>query len=82
MNYEIIRSNRKTIAAEIKKGELIIRAPLFATNRDIQSFIKKKDRWIKKHLAESQKKQKEIDSLHKLSSEEIQTLTDRAKQAK
>ena len=80
MNYEIIRSNRKTIAAEIRKGELIIKAPLFATNRDIRVFIKKKERWIKKHLAESQKKQKEIESLHKLSPEEIKTLTDRAKQ--
>ena len=40
MEFEVIRSNRKTMGAEIKGNKLIIRAPLQATNEDMQAFGK------------------------------------------
>ena len=79
MQYELIRTNRKTIAAEIKQGRLIIRAPLLATNREIDSFVRKKKKWIETHLEEAQKKQKTLESLHKLTPEEVRALTEKAK---
>lgn len=37
MTYELIRSNRKTIAQQIKgDGRIIVRAPLRMTNGDIR----------------------------------------------
>lgn len=49
--YDIIRSNRKTIAIQIKgDGQVIIRAPLRMAKTDIQAFVDKKKSWIEKHL--------------------------------
>jgi len=39
--YELIKSSRKTLAAEIKQGRLIIRAPHQAVDDDIRRFIQK-----------------------------------------
>ena len=43
MNVEIIKSNRKTLAIEIKKDlRVTVRAPIFVSNREIQKFIDEK----------------------------------------
>ena len=39
--YELIKSSRKTLAAEIKQGRLIIRAPDQAADEDIRRFIQR-----------------------------------------
>lgn len=49
--YELIKSSRKTLAAEIKQGRLIIRAPHQAADEDIRRFIQKNSQWIETHLA-------------------------------
>ena len=41
MEFEVIRSRRRTMAVEIKGAELIVRAPLFASDGDIQRFLLK-----------------------------------------
>ena len=46
MEFEVIRSNRKSMAVEIKLNKLIIRAPMQATNEDINSFMPKNKAWI------------------------------------
>ena len=40
MEYEVIRSNRKTISIEIKAGQLIVRAPLYASNEEINACVR------------------------------------------
>ncbi len=48
---KIIRSNRKTFGLEINSsGKLIIRAPINATNDEIESVINIKSKWISKKL--------------------------------
>ena len=48
MTYELIRSNRKTIAQQIKgDGRIIVRAPLRMTAKDIQRFVSVYGRKIK-----------------------------------
>ncbi len=78
MEFEVIRSNRKSMAIEIKMNKLIIRAPLQATNEDINSFMLQNKKWIEDHIAKAQAKQKGLESVHKLSMDEIQVLADRA----
>ena len=45
--YKIIRSNRKTLALVIdSEANLIVRAPLHISDREIDDFIARKKRWI------------------------------------
>ncbi|MBQ4079782.1 MAG: DUF45 domain-containing protein, partial [Thermoguttaceae bacterium] len=70
MEFELIRSARRTIGAEIKGNKLIVRAPLRATDKEIELFIARHKRWIETHLAKAQERQKELDSRRKLTPEE------------
>ena len=53
--YRLIRSGRKTIGLEIRNGELVVRAPWFATQREIEQALAKKQGWIRAHLEESRR---------------------------
>ncbi len=49
MNYQIIRSKRKTLSLQINQdAELIIRAPQRLADKEIQAFIAEKSSWIEK----------------------------------
>lgn len=49
----IIKSKRRTFAISIKEdGEIIVRAPLYASNRQIMQITEKKSRWIITHYLE------------------------------
>ena len=49
MNYEITRSNRKTIALKVTPdGKLEVAAPNEATNEDIENIVNKKKFWLYK----------------------------------
>ncbi len=78
---KIIKSARRSLALEIKPdGQILVRAPRFATNTQIRHFVQAHEDWIKKH----QKKMLEEPSLmqrgQRLSKETIDELTQRAKQ--
>ncbi|MBE7002566.1 MAG: M48 family metallopeptidase [Ruminococcaceae bacterium] len=78
-SIEIIRSNRKTIAIEIKTDcRVIVRAPLSMSERDIQRFISEKADWIEKHWQAA--KQRQTDAKDRLTDAQIHTLIDLAKQ--
>ncbi len=82
MNIQIIKSNRKTIAIEIKPDlQVIVRAPLRMNSKEIQDFINQKSEWISKNL-EVMKARNAAKSQQKLPSftdEEIGKLTAQAK---
>ena len=49
--YDIIRSNRKTIAIQLKgDGQVFVRAPLRMPKAEVMAFVDKKKDWIEKHL--------------------------------
>lgn len=78
MLYELIRSNRKTIALQIKgDGRIIVRAPLRMAAKDIQHFVDSKAAWIEKHLSSIQQRQQPVGSAFTL--EQLQQLADAAK---
>ena len=41
MSYEIIRSRRKTLSAQIREGRLVVHAPLRTTDEEIRQFLEK-----------------------------------------
>ena len=48
----MIRSRRKTLALELtREGQLIVRAPLRISRREIDAFVEKHKDWIVRHLA-------------------------------
>ena len=47
MDYEIIRSSRKTLALEITRDGLVkVRAPYRISRAEIQEFVTSKEAWI------------------------------------
>ena len=65
MEYELIRTKRKTIAIYIRDGRVIVRAPMRAPVREIDAFVFSKLDWIEKHL-ESEARRNELRSAFKL----------------
>jgi predicted metal-dependent hydrolase len=58
---QIIRSRRKTIALEISAdAKLIVRAPLFTSEKTINRLILRKKQWIKKKQEQARKRRKNI----------------------
>ncbi len=78
MEYELIRSDRKTIAAQIRQNRLIVRAPLHAAQEEIDCFLLQHRKWIEKHLAEAHAREQVSAGALKLSYEEIQALAAKA----
>ena len=54
-DYQLIRSNRKTISLQITEaGEVLVRAPRRCPRSYIDSFVQSKERWIMQHRAQVQ----------------------------
>lgn len=49
--YTLIRSARRTLAVEITRDGVVVRAPRTAKNADIERFLEDKRPWIEKKLA-------------------------------
>lgn len=73
MEYKIIYSNRRTLALEIRHGELLVRAPRGMSESKIDEFVSSRSAWIEKHL------KKEVSILPSLSKEELDALYREAK---
>lgn len=78
MEFEVIRSNRKTLAMEIKGTKLIVRAPLRATKETIQAFLSENKGWIEKNLAKAKAQQQAAAAMEKLTTDDIRKLADQA----
>lgn len=80
-DFEIIRSNRRTISLEITPaGLVLVRAPSHMSDAEIRVFVESKSSWLTKHL---QKKEKDMDSLQEegyFTQQEINRLVALAKQ--
>ena len=90
IEIEIIKSNRKTIAIEVRQDLRVIgRAPKRASNREIMKFVEQKQDWIAKHLAYMQiryeetrrakEKQFTDDDIRKMKDEAKRVIPDRVK---
>ena len=90
IEIEIIKSNRKTIAIEVRQDlRVIVRVPKRASNREIMKFVEQKQDWIAKHLAHMQiryeetrrakEKQFTDDDIRKMKDEANRVIPDRVK---
>ena len=77
MTYEVIRSDRRTLALEVtREGRVLVRAPRRMTQKDIDSFVAKHQDWLNTHLA----KQKAWQAAHpEPTKQEQQAMLERAK---
>lgn len=50
--YSVARARRRTIALLVEGGGIEVRAPRHASIADIEAFIREKERWIRRRLAE------------------------------
>ena len=76
----VIRSNRKTLSVQLKRGQIIARAPLKMKDKEIRAFIEAKREWIEKNLVKIEEREKEKDVAEPFSEEEIAALYEKAKQ--
>lgn len=78
MEYQLIRSSRKTLALEVRAGELIVRAPYKMKQTEIDRFIREKQSWIEKHLEMSREREKQKEKVAPLTGDELRQLADSA----
>ena len=79
IKYYIKRSRRKTISVEIEPDlSVLIRAPYFMPDRDIEKFLRESDGWIKKHRRQAADRIRNKSDVQKLSMDEIRQLADEA----
>lgn len=64
MQYQVVRSaKRKSIALQIKNGQLLIRIPTFVTAEYIEQVVLSKQNWIEEKLKQSNPAPKKIQLL-------------------
>ena len=51
ISYRVIRSNRRTVAIEIRDGQVLVRCPRMMDSEQLGRFVYGKSAWIQKHLA-------------------------------
>ncbi len=83
MEYQVIRSRRKTMSIQIVQGRVIVRAPLWSKDRSIRRFVDSYAEWIEKSvftsLEKARKMQDEVNAAGVISSDEIRRLADEAR---
>ncbi|HXV73538.1 MAG TPA: YgjP-like metallopeptidase domain-containing protein, partial [Sphingomonadales bacterium] len=58
LDYTLVRSSRRTLALQIREGELIVRAPHKTPLREIEDWIFEKRNWIARHQHKAKTKTK------------------------
>lgn len=77
MDYTVIRSRRRTLALEITRdARVVVRAPMRASQRDIERFVAAHRQWMDKHLS---RRQAWLEDHPPLTEEEIAALRSRAR---
>ncbi len=74
----IIRTDRKTLAIQLKNGQLIARAPLRMKDEDIYAFVASKRTWVEKHLSQQLARQEQAKTLPRFTADEINDLAQKA----
>ena len=78
IDYKVIRSNRKSVALQIKDGKVIVRAPYLMGDVDIDKFVLKNKSWVEKHLKLDSERKRKLDNVEPLTMDDIQKLADKA----
>ncbi len=79
MEYIVIRSRRRTLALEVTEKGLTVRAPQRTSQREIDLFLQKHEKWIGKQLEKTEKLKERAKDTVPLTDEEIKALVKVAK---
>lgn len=79
MEYRIIRSDRRTLALTLKDGELIVRAPRRASDRDIERFVESHLDWIERQMERARRQETAARELRPVGEKELAALYGEAK---
>ena len=52
IEYQVVRSHRKTLSLQVKHGQVLVRAPYCVDENFISTFIQKKSAWLKAKIAQ------------------------------
>jgi predicted metal-dependent hydrolase len=52
IEYQIVRSKRKTLSLQVRHGQVLVRAPYSVDEKFISAFIEKKTAWLKAKIAQ------------------------------
>lgn len=78
MEYQWVRSNRKTTAIQInEKGDIIVRSPYSVSRRKVEQMLREKQDWIEKHQKAIKEKE---NSRREITEQERREGIERAKQ--
>ena len=78
MEYTTIKSNRRTLALEIKNDKLIVRVPISTTDEEIKELVLKHRKWIDKTFIKIENRKEKLQGIELLSQSEIMALADQA----
>lgn len=71
MDYEVVFSNRRTIALSVKRGELIVRAPYRTSKDKIEKLISEHKNWIETHIEKQREKQEKFINIDETEKAEL-----------
>ncbi|MBQ3425001.1 MAG: M48 family metallopeptidase [Clostridia bacterium] len=83
MEYKLIRSQRRSLAIEVRREGVLARAPMAMPLDEIEAFLRKKEDWIRKSrekLLDRLAAQQSAPPVEKLSAEDIRALANTARQ--
>ena len=80
IQYEVIRSGRKTVSLQIwPGGRILVRAPRSWSDAAVRRFVREKEPWIRKKLEEIRLRAPEEEPAKRLSAEEMKALEEQAR---
>lgn len=77
-DVQIIRSARRTLALEVKRDKVLVRAPAGASDREIEAFLRRHRDWLIQKLQQQAQRRREIPQHPPLTEAELRALADRA----
>lgn len=81
MDVRVIRSRRKTVALQVLGlNDVVVRAPMRMSNREIEEFVQQNMDWIQKNLKKVAENQKEEEEIVPMIEAEVRELAERATQ--
>ncbi|MCQ2463747.1 MAG: M48 family metallopeptidase [Clostridia bacterium] len=78
IEYQIIKSDRRSMAIEIKESGVIVRAPKNASGRQIKKFVEEHEDWIIKNTEKLQKRLDRAENFPIIGENELKILKKQA----
>lgn len=79
VTYTVLRSDRKTVALQIKNGSVLVRAPKQMREEAIRRFVLEHTDWIEKQLSRLAEKERAMAEVKPMTHEELLALAERAR---